>query len=394
MTEQDRWTSARVREIALSAIKDVAMRSARVPGAASLAWGLPSFRTPAHIRAAAVRALQEDPDIGKYALPDGLPAFRKAAARFHEAHTGVAADPDANFLVSAGNMEGLKVLFQTIIEPGDEIVLTDPCFASHIQQITLCGGKPVYWKLDEAQGWRLDIDGFGRLITPRTKAVVIVSPSNPTGTIFSEADLRQLGDVAQARGILVIVDDPYAHFTYENKDKYFPLSAVPELAGSVAYLHTFSKCHAMSGWRLAYMVLPEALKRQVLKVHDATMICTPRISQVAGIAALEGDQPHLQEFESELGRRRELICDRLDRVPHVFSYVRPEGAYYVFPRIEVPHEDSVRFSISLLEEAKVAVTPGGAFGPSGENHVRMAFCVSDDTINEAFDRIEKRYGAG
>jgi len=139
------------------------------------------------------------------------------------------------------------------------------------------------------------------------------------------------------------------------------------------------------------MVFPAALKREILKVHDATIICTPRISQVAGIAALAYEPVHLQEFEAILAKRRQLICERLDAVPHVFDYVKPEGAYYVFPRIVAEHDNSFNFAIRLLEEAKVTVTPGSAFGPTGEHHVRMAYCVEDAVIETAFDRIEKFY---
>ena len=147
----------------------------------------------------------------------------------------------------------------------------------------------------------------------------------------------------------------------------------------------------MSGWRLGYMIVPDWLKKHVLKVHDATIICTPRISQVAGIAALTGQSDHLVEFEQALARRRELICQRLDDVSHVFTYVKPEGAYYVFPKILVEHGESYKFAVDLLETAQVSTTPGSAFGPTGEHHVRMAYCVSEDTINAAFDRIQKRF---
>jgi len=139
------------------------------------------------------------------------------------------------------------------------------------------------------------------------------------------------------------------------------------------------------------MIVPEDLKHEVLKVHDATIICTPRISQVAGITALTEEPVHLAEFEAILGRRRDLICQRLDAIPHVFDYVKPEGAYYVFPKIVAEHENAFEFSIRLLEEAKVTVTPGSAFGPTGEHHVRMAYCVEDETINRAFDRIERHF---
>jgi len=150
----------------------------------------------------------------------------------------------------------------------------------------------------------------------------------------------------------------------------------------------------MSGWQLGYMILPPQLKKEALKVHDATLICTPRISQIAGIAALQGEPKHLAEFEKILGVRRDLILDRLDRIPQVFEYIKPEGAYYVFPRIKVAHENSYEFAIKLLNEAKVTVTPSSAFGSSGEHHVRMAFCVSEEQINLAFDRIEAYFCCG
>jgi aspartate/methionine/tyrosine aminotransferase len=377
--------------MSISAIKEMAMRSAHVEGAASLTWGLPSFRTPEHIRHVVERELEADPDIGKYALPDGLPELRRLAAKEHLSATGIEVHPDRNVLITAGNMQGLNTLFHVIINPGDEIIVTDPGFASHFQQIRLCGGTSVHWPMDESRGWSLDIDALPGLITDRTKGLVLVSPSNPTGKIFTESQLRQIVRIAVDNDLLILLDDPYSHFTYENRDRFFNLASVAEVAENLAYLFTFSKTYAMSGWRLGYMIFPEFLKREVLKVHDATIICTPRISQVAGIAALSQEPVHLKEFEDILAKRRQLICERLDAVPHVFDYVKPEGAYYVFPRIVADHDNSFEFAIRLLEEARVTVTPGSAFGPTGENHVRMAYCVEEATIETAFDRIEKLY---
>lgn len=377
----------------VSAIKQMAMLSARVPGAASLAWGLPSFRTPAHIRDAVKAALDADPDVGKYALPDGVPELRRLAAQRHRRITGTTIDPDDNVLVTAGNMQGLNALLHTVLDAGDEVIVTDPGFASHVQQIRLCGGQPVYWPLDEADGWSLDVGALPGLITPRTKALVLVSPSNPTGRIFPEQSLRRVGEIASAHGIRVLVDDPYSEFCYENHARCFNLAAAPGLEDTVVYLYTFSKAHAMSGWRMGYAILSRELKQQVLKVHDATLICAPRPSQAAAIAALSGEQMHVREFEAVLAKRRDLICQRLDRLPHLFSYVRPQGAYYVFPRILVEHDDSTAFAMRLLDEARVSVTPGGAFGPHGEHHLRMAFCVDEDTMETAFDRIEQLFPA-
>jgi aspartate/methionine/tyrosine aminotransferase len=387
-----RWVSTRAREGKISAIKEMAMLSAKVGDAASLAWGLPSFRTPEPIRRAIVEKLESDPAIGMYALPDGLPELREAVAREHRRTMGVAVDPERNVMITAGNMEGLHVLLQAIVNPGDQVIVTDPGFVSHIQQIRLDGGVPVFWPMDETAGWRLDLDALPHLITGRTKAIILVTPSNPTGVILTEDTLRRVGAIARERGLLVILDDPYRHFTYENRGRFFDLASAPEFADHVAYLFTFSKCYAMSGWRVGYMIVPAHLKPQAVKLHDLTMICTPRISQLAALAALEGGQSHLAEFEAILNRRRSLICERLDRVPHLFQYVRPEGAYYVFPRIVAEHLDSSEFSHRLLQEARVTVTPGSAFGPSGEHHVRMAYCVEEDVINTAFDRIEARFG--
>ncbi len=391
MSDLTHLISPRVTAVGLSAIKEMAMRSAAVEGTASLAWGLPSFRTPAHIRAAAVDALENDSEVGKYALPDGLPRFRDAIVRHHFERTGIAVDPSRNVVVSAGNMEGLSVLLRVLLDPGDEIVLTDPGFTSHYQQVTLRGARPVPWALDEDNGWCLDVAALPGLITERTKAIILVNPSNPTGTIFDREALLAVGEIARSRNILIVVDDPYSNFTYEYADRFFHLAAEASLREHLAYLFTFSKCYAMSGWRLGYMVVPESLKADAVKVHDSTMICAPRIAQAAGIAALDAGLIHLEEFTRILAARRTLICERLDRLSHVFHYVKPQGAYYVFPRILVEHENSVEFAHRLLDETGVALTPGAAFGPNGEHHVRMAYCVDEATINLAFDRIEARY---
>lgn len=367
------------------------MRAARLPDVASLSWGLPSFRTPGHIRDAVARALSEDPDIGKYTLPDGLPALRDLVVETHLRKTGMRVSADDNVFITAGNMQGMSSVLHALIEPGDEIVLTDPGFASHSQQVRLRGGVPVYWPLEERDGWRLDVGALAGLITARTKAIVLVNPLNPTGSVFGRQDLDALGRVVLERNLMLILDDPYSELVFDESPGYYNAASNPALSDNIAYLFTFSKIHAMSGWRLGYMVVPPWLRRAVLKIHDANMICTPRISQTAGIAALSGSQEHVREFRAILGERRQLICDRLDALPHVFRYVRPAGAYYVFPRIVTAHRDSWTFALSLLDEARVAVTPGVAFGPGSDHHVRLAFCVAEDEINRAFDRLQARF---
>jgi aspartate/methionine/tyrosine aminotransferase len=393
VTSPNHHVSQTIANVELSAIKEMAMRGAKVTDAASLTWGVPSFRTPQHIRDAAIAALEGDEDVGKYALPNGLPELRELVVRVHRDKTGVDADAERNVLITAGIMQGMNSTLRALLEPGDEVIVTDPGFASHIQQIRMCGGVPVPWPLDEDHGWRLQTDLVEDLVTPRTRAVVLVTPSNPTGAIFSKADLQRLGGIVQKRQLVLLIDDPYSEIIYESSGSFFNLAKEVGLADRLVYMFTFSKIHAMSGWRLGYMIVPDWLRQEVLKVHDATLICAPRISQAAGMAALRGSDDHIREFRAVLARRRALICERLNRVDHVFSYIKPEGAYYVFPRILVEHESSRAFAIRLLYDARVTVTPGSAFGPSGEHHVRMAYCVEDDVINKAFDRIERYFAA-
>ena len=378
----------------MSGIKEISILSSGIKGVASLAWGLPSFTTPEYIRAGVVNRLTDDPDIGKYTLPDGLKELRDIVVERHFQDTGVRVGADENVMITAGNMQALNTLFRIITDPGDEIILTDPCFSSHIQQIKICGCSPAYWPLDEKNNWEPDLSSLEQLINEKTKAIVIVSPSNPTGKIFNKEVLLSIGEIARTHKLMVLIDDPYRHFIYENRDRYFNLAGCSDLFEQIVYCFTLSKSYAMSGWRLGYTVLPAYLKKQALKVHDATMICAPRISQVAGAIALGSESEHLVEFENILAGRRELICQRLDKVPHVFTYTKPEGAYYVFPEIVADHENAYDFSLQLLHKAKVAMTPGSAFGPSGEHHVRLSYCVPDDMINLAFDRIEAFFKTG
>ena len=384
--------SARAAGLWLSGIKEMAMLSASLDDVASLAWGIPSFPTPEYITRGVMERLQKDPDIGKYTLPDGLAELKHLVARKHRLDTGIEVEADERIVITAGNMQGMFILLQLITDPGDEIILTDPCFASQIQQITICGGKPVYWPLDEGNSWSLDVDALTPLISTRTKAIIINSPSNPTGRIFSRQNLLLIGELARIHDFMILIDDPYSNFTYEHRSKYFNLASAAELSDKIVYLYSFSKAYAMSGWRLSYMILPAQLKRQLLKIHDLNVICAARVSQIAGVAALSAEPHHLTQFEAAFSRRRNLICERLDALSHVFRYNRPQGAYYVFPKIIDDHSNSRDFCLELLNQARVALAPGSAFGPSGEGHVRMAYCVPEDTINTAFDRMETHFG--
>lgn len=197
----------------------MAVLSARTPGAVSLAWGLPSFRTPAYIRQGTAERLANDPEAGMYTLPDGLRELRQLVAQQHQIETGVAVNADEQIIITAGNMQALNTILHVLTDPGDEIIVTDPGFASHVHQIRLCGGTPVFWPLCEAKDWCLDVEPLADLISARTKAIILVSPSNPTGSIFARKELLLIGELARQHNLVILLDDPYRYFTYENQER-------------------------------------------------------------------------------------------------------------------------------------------------------------------------------
>ena len=381
--------SERVQSMAVSAIKEMSLLAMEIPDTVNLAWGLPSFETPLAIRRRVAEELLANPNIGKYAPPPGLPQLKVKIAERLAREKGISADPQKEILITAGGMQALMMSFMTVLNPGEEVILTSPGFSSHYEQITLASGVPVGVPLVEEGGWRLDLKAMRRAVTRRTRALVIVNPANPTGTVFKEAELRALAELAVEHELYLITDDPYEMYVY-TPEKLFSPRSIPEARDRVISCYSFSKEFAMTGWRVGWILAEEGLINQLLKVQDSFVICAPMISQIASLIALEESyEPSLAMVE-EMRERREIICRRLDRLPDLFAYVRPEGAYYIFPRLLPPQfRNSVDFCVKLMREAKVVVVPGSAFGPTGEGHVRMSYCFSREEIEEAFDRIER-----
>jgi aminotransferase len=383
----------RVRSITVSPIKEMAILAADVPDTVSLGWGLPDFRTPEHIRQAIAEAALHEPTMGKYSHPKGVPALRQAIAqRLRERHA-LDLDPSNELLVTAGSMAALLASMLAIVEPGDEVLLLSPCFSSHQEQVRLAEGVPVFVPLIEEEGWRLDVEAVARAITPRTKALVVCNPSNPTGTVFAEADLRHIAELAVEHDLFVISDEAYAFLVYDDRP-FFSLDQIAELKDHLIGCYSFSKEYAITGLRVGYMHAPRRIIDNVLKVHDAFVICAPTLGQLAVLAALKGPQDCVPRFRAAFARRRDVICRRLAQLNGVggsgvrCSFHVPQGAYYVFPRFEGLEFGSIELSLRLLYEARVVTVPGIAFGAEGENHLRLSFCGSEEGIEEALDRIE------
>lgn len=385
----EKGIAERVKGITVSAIKEMALLAMKEKNAISLSWGLPSFETPKHIREATKEALDTQGNIGKYTQPPfGLKELRDLIADDFKKRFNREVDPDKQIIVHAGAMQGVYCAIHTLVNPGDEVIMTDPGFSSHREQIKLAGGKIVWWTLNEDGNWALDVEKLEDLITQKTKLLIIVNPANPTGSVFTEESLRRVAGIAKKHDIFIISDEPYDFLVF-NGNKHFSIAQIEEFRENVIYIGSLSKKYAMTGWRIGYSVAEEGIINQIMKIHDATVICAPTICQYGAIAALKGSQDCVRDFHDEFKERREILYKRLEKVNKIFSFKKTDGAYYVFPRIEAEHKDSYEFAIRLLKEAKVVTVPGAAFGPSGEHHVRMTFCGSREDINEAFDRLEK-----
>lgn len=380
--------SRRVQGMAVSAIKEMSLLAMETPNTVNLAWGLPSFETPLHIRKRIAEELLSNPTIGKYAPPPGLPGLRDKIAERLKAQKGVEVDPQKEIIITAGGMQALMMAWMTVIEPGDEVLIASPGFSSHYEQVYLAGGVPVAVPLVEEQGWRVDIDAYRRAVTENTKALVLVNPANPTGSVVGEGELRSIAELVLEHDLFVITDNPYEVYVYDDLD-LFHLLSIPEIRKNVIVCASFSKEFAMTGWRVGWILAEEGITNQMLKVQDSFVICAPTISQVASLIALEESYDPTLQMVEEMKHRREIICARLDRLSDLFSYQRPQGAYYIFPKI-LPEEmqNSVDFCVRLLRESGVVTVPGSAFGPTGEGHIRMSYCFTREEINEAFDRIE------
>ncbi len=389
MTDHPR-VSDRVRQIEKSAIHEMTRLSKQVEDVAFLSWAKPTSGTPEHIRQAAVTAIEEGL-VGGYSESSGLPVLRREIIAKLKRDNNIDADA-AQVIVTVGAIEGLAAALMAVIDPGDEVILPSPTYSTHIRQVTIASGKPVLVPTIEEQGFILDIDAIRNAVTPKTRAIIYCSPSNPTGTVFPEEQLRQLADICLEHNLVAITDEAYEYFVYDD-NRHFSIATIPGMEKRTVSCYTFTKTYAMTGWRIGYLHADEELIPQIAKVHIPLAICAPVVSQYAALAALQGPQDCVARFREHYLAARNLMCERLDRLDSVFRYHKPGGSYLMFPRI-LPEagKDSTTFCKSLLAEAKVSTTPGIAFGPTGQSHLRLSFCVSEQEINKAFDRMEDYFG--
>lgn len=371
--------------ISLSPIKEMELRASRIPGVISLAQGIPSFNTPEVIVRKAIAALKEG-RASKYSLVTGLPQLRESIEQ-HLAKNGIFYDFEEEILVTVGAIEAITATLLAVLEPEDEVLLPNPCYASYQEAVRIAHGQPIWVPLDEARGWALDIERLEAACSKKTKAIILTNPNNPTGTTYSRENLLAVAALARRHNLFILSDEVYKDITFDHP--YPTLAQERQFRNRFIYVFSFSKSYAMTGWRIGFLAAAKSLVREIRKVHDALVTCAPVVSQYAALAALELAGADIAQYCRAYQQRRDIMCQRIAEMGECFRFAMPVAAYYLFPKICVPHESSRAFAIDLLEKAHVAVVAGSAFGPAGEGHIRMCFARNTEDIEEGMRRIKK-----
>lgn len=344
--------------------------------------GEPDFDTPAHIVEAAVQALHGGHT--HYTAAAGIPALREAIARHISRSRGVEVGPE-QVVVTPGAKPIMFFVILALLGAGDEAIYPNPGFPIYESMINFVGARPVALPLREENDFRFDPDEFRRLVTGRTRLVILNSPHNPTGGVLTREDLALVAEVAQERDLMVLSDEIYEQILYEGE--HSSILSLPGMAGRTVLLDGFSKTFAMTGWRLGYGVMPPALAEQVTRLMVNSNSCTAAFTQQAGVAALEGPQAPVRAMVAAFRERRDALVDGLNRIPGL-RCARPAGAFYVFPNVAGTGMSSQALADYLLQTAGVAVLDGGCFGRYGQGYLRLSYANSLDRLRAALERIE------
>ncbi len=349
--------------------------------------GEPDFDTPEHIKTAAKQAL--DAGATHYGPSAGLPELREAIAKHIGETRGVPVSPE-EVVVTPGAKPIMFFTIMTLIGEGDEAIYPNPGFPIYESVIRFVGGVPVPIPLREETGFGFDMAELERRVSPRTKLIIINSPENPTGGVLERAQIERIAAIAVERRIPVLADEIYRQFLYEGE--FQSIMTLPGMREHTILLDGFSKSYAMTGWRLGYGVMPVSLAEHVTRLMVNSNSCTASFVQLAGIAALQGDQTPVAEMVAEFKRRRDLIVDGLNALPGV-RCARPPGAFYVFPNITGTGRSSAEVAERLLNEAGVAALSGTAFGEFGEGYLRFSYANSEANLREALERMRPLFAS-
>jgi len=375
--------SKQVRGISPSGIRKFFDLLASMEGVISLGVGEPDFVTPWHIREAGIYSLEQG--CTAYTSNYGLLELRQELSSHLKHSYGLDYDPQRELLITVGVSEGIDLALRAILDPGDEVIVHDPSYVSYIPCTILAGGVPVPVATSFEDEFKVRAEDIERHITPRTKAILLGYPNNPTGAVMDKEELLKIADVAKRHNLLVISDEVYDRLVYGVKHTCF--ASLPEMKERTILLNGFSKAYAMTGWRIGYAAARVEIIEAMVKVHQYTMLCTPVMAQKAAIEALRSGQAEVENMVEEYDQRRRIMVKGLNEIG--LTCFEPKGAFYAFPSIKSTGLSSDEFAEKLLREAKVAVIPGSTFGRCGEGHIRCCYATSLPEIEEALERMAK-----
>ena len=372
-----------VRDIPRSGIRDFFDIVSTMKDVISLGIGEPDFDTPWHVREAAIHGLERGNT--SYTSNMGTIELRRGLSDYVDRTFGVKYNPDTEILITVGVSEGLDLAVRALLEPGDEVLYHEPCYVSYRPVILFAHGKPVAVETKGDNGFRLTRADLEAKVTPRTKLLMLNYPNNPTGAVMPREDMEQVAAFAIEHDLIVLADEIYAELTYDSK--HVSIASLPGMKERTIFFHGFSKAWAMTGFRMGYVCAPPELTEAMMKIHQYTMLCAPTSSQEAALEALSHPDVDIAEMRDEYARRRNFLHNSFQSMG--ITCHKPLGAFYAFPNIQRFGLTSKEFAVRFLNEEKVAVVPGSAFGACGEGFVRCAYATSMDDLKEAMLRLER-----
>ncbi len=376
------FVSKKVRDIKPSGIRKFFDIASEIEGAISLGVGEPDFDTPWHIREEGIYSLEKGKTY--YTSNSGLKELRLEIAKYNKRKYNIEYDGLNECLVTVGGSEAIDLAMRAIIEPGDEIIIVTPCYVSYEPCVTLAGGVVKTIALKNENEFRLTPKELEDAITDKSKAVIINFPNNPTGAIMEKSDLEKIANVVIEHDLLVISDEIYADLSYYGN--HTSIASLDGMKERTIVVNGFSKAYSMTGWRLGYASGPEEIIRQMTKIHQFAIMCAPTNSQYAGIEALNNGDEDVNIMREAYDERRRYVLYRLSEIG--IPCFEPKGAFYVFPDVRQFGLSSEEFALRLLNEKKLVIVPGNAFGESGEGFMRISYAYSLDELKEALNRLE------
>ena len=349
--------------------------------AISLGVGEPDFDTPWHIRDEGIYSLEKGRTF--YTSNAGLKELKIEISKYLDRRFGLSYDYNKEMLVTVGGSEAIDIAMRAMLDPQDEVLIPQPSYVSYVPCCVLANGTPVPIELKAENEFRLTAEELEAAITPKTKLLVMPFPNNPTGAVMEKKDLEAVAEVVKKHDLFVLSDEIYAELTY--LDNHVSIASIPGMRERTIVINGFSKSHAMTGWRLGYACGPEVIIKQMLKIHQFAIMCAPTNSQYAAIEGLRHCEDEVQQMRNAYNQRRRYLVNEFAKMK--LECFEPFGAFYIFPSIKEFGMTSEEFAMRFLEEEKVAVVPGSAFGESGEGFLRVSYAYSLEDLKEAIGRL-------